>query len=106
MVKVPLSSHSYMKVVSSPREMSGKGAPRDTTFGVIGHTKMEPMAKSLGGLVHHTADGPIKKGVLHRGREMTERNIEGRVSKTHIPKEHYGQVPFCGVFMSHLGARL
>jgi hypothetical protein len=106
MVKVPASSHSYMKVQSATREMKGKGAPRETTFGVIGHTKMDPQSRSLGGLVHHTADAPIQKGTLHRGHEMTERNIEGRVSKTKVPGAHFGMIPYVGAFMSHLGKSL
>ena len=96
----------YMKVVDEPRMMRGKGAPRSTVFGVLGRTREEPMAKSLGGLVHHTADGKVQKGTVSRKHEMTERNIEGNVSKTKTPGYHYGQVLYSGVFMSHLGARL
>jgi len=95
----------YLEVVDEPRMMKGKGAPRSTVFGVLGRTRDEPMAKSLGGLVHHTADAPIKKGTLVR-KEVTERDIAGRVSKTHTNGLHYGQVLYPGVFMGHAGKRL
>ena len=96
----------YLEVVDEPRMMKGKGAPRSTVFGVLGRTREEPMAKSLGGLVHHTADAPVKKGTISRKHEMTERNIEGNVSKTKTNGLHYGQVLYPGVFMGHAGQRL
>ena len=93
--------------VEQPRAMKGKGAPRPTLFGVLGRTKIDPFAKSLGGLVHETATAGVQKGTTHKGREFhTERGITGRVSKTHIPGAHYAQVPYAGVYMSHKGAEM
>lgn len=98
----------YLKVVDEPRKMAGKGAPRQTVFGVLGHTTDEPEMRSLGGLVQNTkASAPIKKGVLVKGDKMkTERNITGPASKTHISGEHYGQIPYPGDYMDQLGDRL
>lgn len=97
----------YLDVVDAPRQMKGKGAPRDTVFGVLGHTKEDPKMRSLGGLVHHTASAPVKKGTLEKPRAFhTERDITGPASKTHVPGAHFGQTPYAGVYMSNLGHAL
>ena len=95
----------YMEVEET-RQMAGRGAPQSTVFGVIGKTHESPFSKSLGGLVHHTADGRVQKGTVSAKDVETERNIKGKPSKTKIPGQHYGQVLYGGLFMSHLGARL
>jgi hypothetical protein len=35
--------------------------------------------------------------------QNTDRHILGPASKTRTPKEHYGQVPYPGVFQSQVG---
>ena len=88
--------------------MAGKGAPKQTTFGVLGRTKMDSEMKTLGGLVVDSMSAPIQKGTLDKRpmREHTERNITARKSKTHISGQHYGQVPYPGRYMADAGARL
>lgn len=85
--------------------MKGKGAPRSTVFGVLGRTKEDPRMKTLGGLVEHAPSARILKGTLERRPRaaQTERHITGPAAKTHVAKEHYGQVPYPGKFMSALG---
>ena len=96
-----------MKVADPVREMRGEGAPKSTTFGVIGATKESPKMKSLGGLVHHTSRAKPAKGELMKPRSVeTERDITGPASKTHVPGAHFAQVPYAGMFMSHLGHAL
>ena len=96
----------YLHVVDMPRMMGGAGAPRSTVFGVLGRTGMDPMTKSLGGLVGNTkASGPVPPTMSGK-KVKTERKITGTPSKTHIPGEHYGQVPYVGKYMSDLGSRL
>ena len=97
----------YLEVTDVPRQMKGKGAPRDTTFGVLGKTKEDPKMRSLGGLVQHAASGPLKKGTTEKARSITtERDITGPAAKTHIPGAHFGQVPYAGVYMSNMGGAL
>ena len=86
--------------------MKGKGAPRSTVFGVLGQTKFDPYSKSLGGLVKHTAEGKIQPGTIHKGFLMTERDIMGNRGKTLIPGVHQGQIPYHGIFMTHVGKML
>lgn len=97
----------YLDAVNPPRKMSGKGAPRDTVFGVLGRTKMDPYTRSLGGLVKDTATGKVQPGTLKKDCKVeTERGICGNVSKTHIPGAHFAQIPYPGTFMAHEGKRL
>ena len=102
------SKTPYLAVESQPRRMAGKGAPRQTTFGVLGHTITDPEMKSLGGLVVDSKSAPIQKGTLdkHPMRDHTDRNITGRKGKTHIAGSHYGQVPYPGRYMAPAGERL
>lgn len=96
----------YLKVVDMPRMMKGEGAPRSTTFGVLGRTKESPLSKSLGGLVMETTKGAEPKGAFPAkdAYRNTEHHIIGAASKTKISGMHYGQVPYPGAFMAHLGA--
>ncbi len=99
----------YLHVVDEPRMMAGKGAPRQTVFGVLGHTMESSEMKSLGGLVRETkTSGPIPKGeVIHSASKLsTERHITGPAAKTRISGEHYGQIPYPGKFMGHKGERM
>lgn len=98
----------YIRYVDTPsRNMRGEGAPRSTVFGVMGKTKMSPYQKSLGGLVERTADNRVQPGTVHKGHGMmTERDILGNVSKTHVNGKHFGQVLYAGVHMGHLGKEL
>jgi hypothetical protein len=94
--------------VGAPRlQMRGLGAPRSTVFGVIGRTQMDPYQRSLGGLVQETTGNKrLRSGEVHMVKasmQNTDRRILGPASKTHIPKEHYGQVPYPGVFQSQVG---
>lgn len=98
----------YLHVVDVPRKMAGKGAPRDTVFGVLGRTHMDPYSKSLGGLVADSksaapAPPTMKDSKRH---DKTEHRIAGSPSKTKIPGMHYSMVPYAGKYMSELGARL
>lgn len=98
----------YLEVVDEPRMMRGEGAPRSTVFGVLGRTKESGKMKSLGGLVHRAPTEKVPKGTVehHAKLLMTERHVTGPASKTRICGEHYGQVPYPGAFMAHLGHRL
>lgn len=98
----------YLAVVDEPRRMSGKGAPRQTTFGVLGMTREDPFSRSLGGLVKDTATGKVQPGTVTHNAKMihTERGITGNISKTHVPGDHYAQVPYAGTYMCHDGKRL
>lgn len=98
----------YMHVVDKPIEMMGKGAPRSTTFGVIGMTKYDPYTRTLGGLVQTTTDVRASKVAVPASSEPknTEFHILGPASKTKVPGQHYGQVPYPGAFRSHLGTRV
>jgi len=108
-MKVKAPQPGYMEVVEAPRRMAGAGAPRDTLFGVIGHTKMDPMAKSLGGLLITTTMGESPSKVAHKvgkaeeKHDNTEKHLLGPASKTHIVGSHYGQVPYAGRYMAHEG---
>ncbi len=100
-----MSEMPYLRVIDEPFRMKGAGAPRDTVFGVLGKTKEDSKMRSLGGLVAYSKpSAPLPKGNLeHHPREVTERHIIGPPSKTHIPGAHFGQVPYPGQFMSHMG---
>jgi len=88
--------------------MGGVGAPRSTVFGAIGRTKMDPYAKSLGGLIEHTTPGKMPRVTMPESRAPlnSDHCIIGPAAKTRVPGQHYGQVPYPGVFRSHLGARV
>ena len=94
----------YLQVVGMPREMGGKGAPKPTVFGVLGHTQYDPLSRTLGGLVSstRTSGEPVPKVMKAKGVH-TERNIAGKEGKTHIPGVHHGQVPYAGKYMSDVG---
>jgi hypothetical protein len=99
----------YLHENSDRFRMKGKGSPRETIFGVIGRTGMDPYSKSLGGLVKDSkASAPLPKGNLSgkNTKMMTERNITGPASKTHISGKHFAQVPYPGRFMGPAGAAL
>ena len=102
------SNTPYLAVADEPRRMAGKGAPRQTTFGVLGRTSESPYNKSLGGLVVDSKSGPVPKGTVMKASatDHTDRNITGRKSKTHIAGAHYGQVPYPGRYMGPAGERL
>ena len=97
----------YLQVVENPRRMAGKGAPRDTTFGVIGHTKFDSMSRSLGGLVKDSKTlGPKPKGAKKISKpDLSDHKITAH-SATYIPGEHQGQVPYPGAYMKQVGKRL
>lgn len=106
-------SHPYLEVVNRRFEMKGEGAPKETVFGVLGHTKPDSKMKSLGGLVQNTKPSASmpKEMVMSEKKAMashlqTDRHILGAPPKTHIPGAHFGQVPYPGHFMSALGQRL
>lgn len=99
---------NYLKIVDMPRRMEGKGAPRQTVFGVLGRTMEDPYTKSLGGLVKESTKVTAPKVAVKASKEPknTERHILGKASKTRIPGVHQGQVPYAGQYMSNIGARL
>jgi hypothetical protein len=98
------------KTKASKVQMSGKGAVESTMPGVMGAMKNDMYHRSVGGLLHETADGPIGPGTTHSAMEVlkiygnTERHILGSASATPMPGAHYGQVPYPGAFSSHLGS--
>lgn len=98
----------YLSVIDMPRRMSGKGAPSQTIFGILGRTMYDSESKSLGGLVRESTDVKAPK-VSEKASSLeknTERHIVGKPSKTHIPGVHQGQVPYAGAFMSSVGKGL
>ena len=99
----------YMEVVEAPRRMKGKGAPQDTLFGVIGHTKMSPLTRSLGGLMITTTKGASASGAAESAssvRKNTEHHLVGKASKTHVPGKHFGQIPYAGQYMVKVGGEV
>lgn len=97
--------------VGAPRlEMSGSGAPKSTIYGVIGKTKMDPLQRSLGGLIYTTtAGGRTQHGTVAKvtsETENTDRHILGAAARTHVPGQHYGMVPYAGHYRSALGAEV
>ena len=97
----------YLEVVEAPRKMRGKGSPRDTLFGVLGHTKADSEMRSLGGLMVSTTKGVSAADSAESAsavRKNTEHHLVGKASKTHIPGKHMGMVPFAGQFMVKVGA--
>ena len=98
----------YLEVVDSPRKMGGKGAPRDTLFGVIGHTKQDPLTRSLGGLVIGTTKGesPAKSAHPAHAHPDTEKRLVGGQHKTALPGSHYGMIPFAGQYMKKVGGEV
>lgn len=99
----------YLQVVESPVRMAGKGAPRDTTFGVLGHTKFDSMNRVLGGLVPDTkTSGAKPKDKVHKVMkhlDLTEHHITGH-NATFIPGAHAAQVPYPGKYMKEVGKKL
>ena len=94
-----------MEVVEAPRKMGGNGAPRDTLFGVIGHTKMSPLTRSLGGLVIGTTKGESPAKSAHKAHihPDTDHHLVGGSHKTALPGAHYGQVPYAGAYYKLVG---
>ena len=107
-MKVP--REPYLAVVDPRIQMAGKGAPRSTVFGVLGRTMDggDVGVKSLGGLVKDTKSKAkhVKETIPERKAPQTDKKIIGPPAKTRIPGAHYGQVPFCGFFLSAVGHRL
>jgi len=96
-----------MVVMDSARQMSGKGAPTPTLFGVIGKTMMDSENRVLGGLVQTTTKGaPIPKHMSASKAPESEKCIVGPASKTPMARAHYGQTPYVGRFMGREGSRL
>ena len=98
----------HLNVVDMPMKMGGLGAPKYTMSGLIGQTKESSYTRTLGGLVTTTTPGPKPKVSMSASSvpKNTEFHIIGPASKTHIPGQHFGQVPYPGAYMSNLGARL
>ena len=98
----------YLQVVDQRLQMGGVGAPRSTVFGVLGRTKQDPYTRSLGGLIQTTTSGslPNPSESVSSFDRNTQFKILGPASKTKVPGEHYGQIPYPGAFRSHLGGRV
>lgn len=98
----------YLKSSNPIRLMAGKGAPRSTVFGVIGATMEDSSMRSLGGLVKNTkvSGNPKKEVMSSSAAPQTDFHIIGHASRTHVPGEHMGQVPYPGHYRSAMGARL
>lgn len=102
-----MNKDPYLKVVDRPRAVKEPG-PQSTVFGVLGHTRESGMTRMLNGLVISTTPGAAskeKKEVEKVDKHMnnSERKILGAASKTRIPGAHMGQVPYAGMYMSHMG---
>jgi hypothetical protein len=100
------------KTRASKNQMRGKGAVQSTMPGVMGATKQDSYHRSLGGLLHDTADGPLGPGIAHSAMKTlsiygnTDHGILMPPSATPMPGAHYGQVPYPGAYSSFLGARV
>ena len=107
-MKTEAGEVSYLRVVDMPRRMGGKGAPRQTVFGVLGMTMEDSKTKTLGGLVKESTKVSAPKVAVKASSEKknTDRHILGPAAKTPIPGAHTGQVPYAGMFMSHVGKAL
>lgn len=96
----------YMEVVDQPRLMSGSGAPRSTVYGALGRILEEDNrgTRTLGGLVQRACSSRLGPGTVHASRNVvnTEHGIVGHKA-THVPGQHYGQVPYPGYYRSALG---
>jgi hypothetical protein len=87
-------------------KFSMKGGKDHTLFGLIGATRNYLLDRSLGGLVHHTADAPKPTGIKkEKVADMTERHIGGP-NKSVVPGTHHGQIPYAGQFMYKKGSSL
>lgn len=98
----------YLKVLSMPRRMGGRGAPQDTIFGVIGMTKFDPLTRSLGGLVENSTKGSFPKvsESISSVKKQSDHHLEGAGRATHISGEHYGQVPYAGKYYAKTGSKV
>ena len=99
----------YLEVVESNKRMKGKGAPRDTLFGVLGHTMADSHTRSLGGLMITTTKGasPVMAAEkVSSVKKNTERHLVGGKHATAIPGIHMGQVPYPGMFMKAVGGEM
>ena len=100
------------KSKASKNQMSGKGAVQSTMPGLMGATKQDSYHRSVGGLLHDTADGPLGPGIAHSAVSClniygnTDHGLLGARSATPMPGAHYGQVPYPGAYASHLGVRV
>jgi hypothetical protein len=108
MSKIQLTNKHYdpfLKSIPEPRfQMAGSGAVRPTVFGVIGHTKPSDTYRIVGGLVADSKSvGKLPPKPSREFMESSERHIFSS-SKTKIPGEHYGQIPYPGVYQSKLGS--
>ena len=100
-------STPYLQVVETPRRMAGKGAPRETTFGVLGHTKETGLTRSLGGLVANAKpSGKMPKHFKLKGHQDMSEHCIASHNDTFIPGQHSGQVPYAGKFMKMVGSKL
>ena len=98
--------HQFVKKVPAIRQMSGKGAPKQSIPGVIGATMEDSYQRSLGGLVVDTKDlGPVPSDLSRPFR--TERGaVCVSAPATKMSGEHYGQIPYPGTYFGSLGKRL
>jgi hypothetical protein len=88
---------------SVPRtQMAGKGAPRQSIFGVIGKTKVDSYTKSLGGLVTDTKIHSYRDPSFKPTGYNTENGILGHNASA-VAKTHYSQVPYAGRYMVKQG---
>ena len=100
----------YLAVAAPRLEMKGKGAPRSTTFGVLGVGGGAPGGvqagvKSLGGLVVTTTKGVhVKDDVMKDSKAPATEHGHYKHSATKRPMARGGLYP--GFFMSHIGKML
>jgi hypothetical protein len=98
--------HQFVKKIPAIRQMKGKGAPIQTLPGVIGAVMEDPYHRTLGGLVVDTKDrGPVPSDLS--SPYHTERGaVCVSAPATKMSGEHYGQIPYPGVYFGNLGQRL
>ena len=98
--------HQFVKKVPAIRQMGGKGAPKQSIPGVIGATMEDSYQRSLGGLIVNTKDLGPKPSDL-RVPFMTEKGaVCVTAPATKMSGQHYGQIPYPGVYYGQLGQRL
>ena len=100
-----MKANKYKEPSVPQTQMSGKGSPKPTIFGVIGKTHTDAYTKSLGGLVKDTKTNAYKNPSFKPGDLQTENCILGP-NPSAVAKQHYGQVPYAGRFYKALGPKV
>lgn len=97
---------AYMSLVEGKFGMKS-GANQDTLFGLIGQTKGHTKIQSLGGIVDGgKPDAPKPSGLKkEKVADATDHHIGGK-NATKISGQHFGQVPYAGMYFARVGKKL